>query len=221
MKKSHPLRATLRRLFPSLSVFVKALGLVYSRRSMLRQRGYVESSKSKRPCRRDGTPLPWMNYQVIQFLEERLTNDLSLFEYGSGTSTSFYAALVGHVVSVETDPAWFDEVRQSMPANVELKRVEPTPVETYSTLAAQQDRKFDVVVVDALHRTECLLHAPEALTDRGVIILDDSDPESHSPGIARLMSLGFRAFHFEGLKPGSIKAYRTTLFYRDHNCLNV
>ncbi len=221
MKKTHPLRSTLRRLFPSLSVFVKALGLVYSRRSMLRQLGYVESSKSKRPCRRDGTPLPWMNYHVIQFLEERLHRDLSLFEYGSGTSTSFYAARVGNVVSVETDPAWFDEVRQSMPPNVELVLVEPTPAEAYAELAARQGRKFDVVIVDALHRTECLVHAPEALTDRGVVILDDCDPESHKPGIERLTTLGFRAFHFEGLKPGSIKAYRTTLFYRDHNCLNV
>ena len=221
MKKTHPLRSTLRRLFPSLSVFVKALGLVYSRRSMLRQRGYVESSKSKRPCRRDGTPLPWMNYQVIQFLEERLNSDLSLFEYGSGTSTSFYAALVGNVVSVETDPAWFEEVQRSMPPNVALELVEPMPAEAYSMLAARQDRKFDVVVVDALHRTECLLHAPEALTDRGVVILDDSDPSSHSPGIERLKSLGFRALLFEGLKPGSIKAYRTTVFYRDRNCLSL
>jgi len=221
MKKTHPLRSTLRRWFPSLSVFVKALGLVYSKRSMLRQRGYVESSKSKRSCRRDGTPLPWMNYHVIQFLEERLTSDLSLFEYGSGTSTSFYAALVGNVVSVETDPAWFEEVKRTMPSNVELELVEPEPAETYSALAARQGRKFDVVIVDALHRTECLRHAPEALTDRGIVILDDSNPEEHSPGIERLTSLGFRALLFEGLKPGSIKAYRTTLFYRDSNCLHI
>ena len=108
-----------------------------------------------------------------------------------------------------------------MPPNVELKLVEPTPAEAYAELATRQGRRFDVVIVDALHRTECLLCAPEALTDRGVIILDDSDPESHGPGIERLTTLGFRSLHFEGLKPGSIKAYRTTVFYRDDNSLNI
>jgi hypothetical protein len=39
--------------------------------------------------------------------------------------------------------------------------------------------------------------------------------------IEPLRESGFRALPFEGLKPGSIRAYRTTVFYRDHNCLNI
>ncbi|HSG65383.1 MAG TPA: FkbM family methyltransferase, partial [Gammaproteobacteria bacterium] len=81
--------------------------------------------------------------------------------------------------------------------------------------------KFDVVIVDALFRNECLIHAAEALTESGVIVLDDSDPDLHSTSIDHLESLGFRALKFEGLKPGSIKAYRTTVFYRDGNCLGI
>lgn len=83
---------SLKRLFPSVSVFVKTLGLVYSKRSMLRKLGWVESVRTGKPCRKDGSPIPWMNYSVIQFLDERLNKDLSLFEYGSGNSTMFYAS---------------------------------------------------------------------------------------------------------------------------------
>lgn len=188
---------------------------------MLRQRGYVESSKCKRACRRDGSPLPWMNYHVIQFLEERLTKDLSLFEYGSGTSTSFYATLVKDVVSVETDPDWYKEVAAAVPKNVALIQFDTIGGQRYAQLAARQSRKFDVIVVDAIERTECLLEAPTALTERGVIVLDDSNPVGHQQGIEFLKSQGFRELLFEGLKPGSIKAYRTSVFYRDRNCLDI
>jgi len=221
MNKKRPIRSLLRPVFPSIAVFVKTLGLVYSRRSMLRQRGYVESSKYKRPCRRDGSPLPWMNYHVIQFLEERLTKDLSLFEYGSGTSTGFYAALVKDVVSIETDPAWYEEVKASAPDNVELIFFDTGAGERYANLAAMQGRRFDVIVVDMLDRTACLLEAPKALTERGVIVLDDSNPVEHRQGIEFLKGQGFRELLFEGLKPGSISAYRTSVFYRDRNCLGI
>ncbi len=162
-----------------------------------------------------------MNYHVIQFLEERLTKDLSLFEYGSGTSTAFYAALVKDVVSVETEPDWYAEVKAVIPDNVELVQFDMSGEERYAELAAKQGRKFDVIVVDAHERTECLLEAPNAVSDRGVIVLDDSTPAEHRQGIELLKSHGFRELLFEGLKPGSIKAYRTSVFYRDRNCLNI
>ena len=73
---------------------------------MLRKLGYIESVKTQKPCRKNGSPIPWMNYAVIQFLEERLADDLSLFEYGSGNSTCFYASLVKDVVSIEMDEQW-------------------------------------------------------------------------------------------------------------------
>ena len=221
MKKTHPLRASLQRLLPSVAVFGKALGLVYSKRSMLRELGYIESSRTKRPCRRDGSPLPWMNYHVIAFLEERLNKNLSLFEYGSGTSTSFYASLVDQVVSVETNPDWYAEVRETVPENVELKFIDAEARQQYCELAEKENRKFDVIVVDDLDRTECVIEAPKALSDGGVIVLDDYHAEIHRPAIDSLKSRGFRELRFAGLKPGSIQAYRTTIFYRDGNCLGI
>ncbi len=228
MKKSGPnqsvlrqIRSALRRMFPSVAVFFKSIGLVYSSRSMLRKLGYIESAKTKRPCRRDGSPIPWMNYHVIQFLEERLTKDLSLFEYGSGNSTCFYASLVDNVISLEEDEEWYAYVKQTMPSNVKLLLFDAGSQGNYCESAGRQDRKFDVIVVDASERVACIMQAPAALTDKGVIILDDSQFGPHARGTDFLVNQGFRKLDFEGLKPNSIRAYRTTVFYRADNCLGI
>jgi hypothetical protein len=221
MDEKKPVRSALRKIFPGVAVFVKSLGLVYSKRSMLRKLGWVESVRSQKPCRKDGSPIPWMNYHVIGFLEDRLTDDLSLFEYGSGNSTMFYASKVGYVKSIEMDEGWFTYVRDSMPANVDLVLFNSADGAEYCEISGQQDRKFDVVVVDAAERTECLMHADKAVTDRGVVLLDDATFEVHKPGMEYLARQGFRRLDFEGLKPASIRAYRTSIFYRDGNCLGI
>jgi hypothetical protein len=162
-----------------------------------------------------------MNYQVVQFLEERLTKDLSLFEFGSGNSTSFYASLVKDVTSVETDEGWLAHVRKSMPANVNLIPFDMNGGGRYCELASLQQHKFDVIVIDAEDRVDCLREAPASLSDKGVIVLDDSQRDAYSGGIEAALKQGFRKLAFEGLKPNGIRAYRTTVFYRDGNCLGI
>jgi hypothetical protein len=220
MTKKRPVRSLLRPIFPSVALFARTLGLVYSKRSALREWGYIESTKSKKPCRRDGSPLPWMNYQVIHFLEQRLTRDLSVFEYGSGNSTNFFAALVKDVTSVETDAEWHAHVLKTMPPNVHLVLFDMSS-KGYSELAKRQNHKFDVIVVDSHDRPDCLMQAPAALTDRGVVLLDDAQRDDYGEAIDWLLSQGFRKLDFEGLKPAAIRAYRTTVFYRDNNCLGI
>lgn len=215
------IRASLRQMFPSVAVFFKAQGLVYSSRSMLRKLGYVESAKAKRPVRRDGSPLPWMNYHIIQFLEDRLTDDLSLFEYGSGNSTCFYASYVKDVISLEMDEEWYSIVKETMPENVSLILFDESRDGRYTECAAKQGKKFDVIVVDAAERNECAMKAPDALSHKGIIILDDSFREFHAECIDYLLNHGFRKLDFEGIKPNSIRAYRSTIFYRADNCVGL
>ncbi len=222
MPQKKPIRSFLRPLFPWVAVNAKMLGLMYSRRSALRKWGYVESTRTKTPRRRDGSPIPWMNYQVIALLEERLKPDLKLFEFGSGYSTSFYAARVAHVTSIEKDPEWYAIVKNTLPANVELVLFDGAGGTPYSQAASRQGGKVDVMVIDADDRIECLMAAPPSLTERGVILLDDAQRDEYREGIARFIAeSGFRKLDFEGLKPGAIGAYRTTVFYRDRNCLGI
>lgn len=77
----------------------------------------------------EGTP--WITYPAIAWLDTYLDRSLSVFEWGSGGSTVFFARRVKHVVSVEHDPAWYDRVRERIDglalSNCELRLIEPEP----------------------------------------------------------------------------------------------
>ncbi|MDH3647029.1 MAG: FkbM family methyltransferase [Gammaproteobacteria bacterium] len=220
MARKRPIRDLLRKV-PGFSVLGKVLVLRYSPRSFLRTSGYFKSVASKRPQRVDGTPLPWMNYHMIQFLEDRLKKDFRVFEFGSGNSTLFFAPRVANITSVEVDRQWYEEVSGQMPGNANVMLCDPYDVNRYLAMLGQDNVDYDIVIVDAEDRVACLKASPPHLTSRGVILLDDADKPKYQSGIDYLLEQGFRQLPFEGLKPGGIRAYRTTVFYRDGNCLNI
>lgn len=202
-------------------VFYKGLRLTYSRKSYLVSSGLIDTYRKGIPCKTDGSPLPWMNYDVIRFLEDRLDKNMSLFEYGSGYSTSFYANLVANVVSVEFDEYWRDRIQPLMPQNVDLIFQEADVDGDYCRTIRRSGRGFDVVIVDGKDRVNCIVQAADTVSERGVIILDDSHRDRYRRGYEFLESLGFRHIEFEGLKPTGIANFRTTLFYRDGNCFGI
>jgi tRNA A58 N-methylase Trm61 len=158
---------------------------------------------------------------MVSFLEQRLTKDLSLFEFGSGNSTLFFADRVKVVVSVEDDRTWYSYCVDRLPANVTLIFREWDHTGTYARSIAEQERNFDVVVVDGEDRVNCLITAQQFLTPSGVIILDDTQNTTSNAGIDSLLERGFRRLDLEGVKPGGIRFYRTTILYRDGNCLEI
>ena len=202
--------------------FLKAQRLFFRRDSFLVSTGFMRSCAAGYPCRRDDSPLPWMNYATIHFLEERLTPLLSLFEYGSGHSTLFFARLVHSVVSIETDCNWFDSLHARCPRNVTLvyHTLEPDGA-AYAKLVRRDGRKYDVVVIDGHDRERCSVHACASLTDGGVIILDDMQRASNQGASHYLRQAGFKRLDFVGPKPGGLLMERTSVFYRPQNCLGV
>jgi hypothetical protein len=214
-------RDRLRQLVPGAFVLAKGLGLLYSPRSYLRSTGYLRSVASNRPCRADGSPLPWMNYGMIGLLEARLHRGLSVFEYGGGYSTLFFAGLVGTVVSVESNPDWHARITPQLPANARVDLCHPFNAGRYVGALPDQQRAFDIVVVDAEEREACLDIAWQYLTAGGVILLDDAGRPRYAEAMAGLVARGFRRLDFDGLKPGGLRSYRTTVFYRDGNVLGI
>ena len=215
------LTGAIGRIFPGIAVFAKCLGLIYSRRSMLRKLGYIESVKERRPCRRDGSPIPWMNYNVISFLEGRLKPALNMFEYGSGNSTLFYAKLVGSVTSLEADKDWYEYGKSNLPDNVTLLYSGDVSAKEYANTIAEQNTLYDVVIIDAKERVECFYAATKCLTQSGVIVLDDSHRDYYQDAFDFAEQQGFRRLDFEGLKPAGIREYRSTVFYKSDNCLGI
>ena len=76
--------------------------------SGLRDDGWFESFNTKRSIDKEGNPIPWCTYPFIKFIEPKLNKDFSVFEYGSGNSTIWYAQRVKEIISVENDEDWFN-----------------------------------------------------------------------------------------------------------------
>jgi hypothetical protein len=195
--------------------------LIYEHRSYLHTIGWMESLRLRRPVDSDGNPLPWMNYAAIRLLQDRLRNDHVVFEYGSGSSTRFFSRRASTVTSVEHDLLWGERLKQSLPDNVTVILKSPDVDGDYCRTILASGTRYDVVVVDGIDRVHCLLRCADALTARGVVVLDDSDRSAYAPGVSFLMSLGFRALCLEGLKPTGAQNECTTIFYRDGNCFGL
>ena len=211
----------LRRLSPSLVGFIKAQRLFISRDSFLKITGYLHSCAEGHPCEPDGSPLPWMNYALIRFLQQRLNPSLTLFEYGSGYSTLFFARLVDQVVSVEADRDWFEDLRPKCPPNVTLVYQPFEPDATYCQLVSRDGPQHDIVVIDGSDRMRCAAHASDGLRAGGVIILDDMQRDANLEAANHLHQTGFRRIDFEGPKPGGVSFEQASVFYKTQNCLGI
>ena len=113
---------------------------------------------------------------------------MSVFEYGSGGSTLFFARRVRTVISTEDNAAWIEKVRRRLTElslkNVELQHHEfdfknPKEFENSAYLNSIPPQKFDVIVVDGAEeivpvRPNCFYHAENFINPGGIIVVDDS-----------------------------------------------
>ncbi len=212
------IRTTLKRKLWMRTAFKK---LIVRKESYLHTTGWVESLKRGYPCDAQGSEIPWMNYPVVNFLKERLHKDLTLFEFGSGYSTLFYAKRVHDVTSVEYNRDWYDFMAEKEIGNVSLLYRENDVDGTYCRTITETEREYDIVVVDGRDRVNCVVQGIEKLTNKGVLLLDDSSRDRYTAAIEHAKTRGFRALDIEGLKPTGYGIDRTTLLYRNDNCLGL
>lgn len=188
-------------------------------KSALTQYGWYRSFHTKRSVDAKGNPLPWYTYPFIAFLEPRLTNQMEVFEYGSGNSTRWYAKRVGHITAVEHDKAWVQIVAPSLPDNTLLLTRELD--QTYVQAPSATENQFHLVVVDGRMRVECVLYAVDYLTPDGVLILDNSEREIYQEARNYMREKGFRVLDFYGMTPIISDESCTSVFYRSENCLGI
>ncbi len=93
------------------------------RANYLTKSGWLESAETKLSvC--EGKPIPWFTYAAIRFLEQEVTTDLSIFEYGGGQSTLYWADRVNQVVTVDHDLAFKEHVCKNLPPNAHFSIIE-------------------------------------------------------------------------------------------------
>ena len=215
------LAALARRIAPWPVGVISALRATWTRQGYFVTTGQLRSMAIGRPVDRSGAPLPLMTYGMIDLLAERLDPTMRVFEYGSGSSTRFFAERVDRVISVEHDPAWVDMVRASVGTHVSVMHVPADTDGDYCRAIERTDGAFDIVLVDGRDRVNCAIRASSHLTARGVVIIDDTDRPRYQPAITALVEQGFRRLDLRGLRPTGVRNTTTTLLYRPGNCLGI
>lgn len=195
--------------------------LSFNEKGYLDEIGWFNAFDSRSPVDADNNPIPWVTYSFIDFIKGRLTKQHSVFEFGSGHSTYFYAKYAGKVVSVEHDKEWYDKVLKTNPENSELIFCELVRDGDYCRVPLTLQATFDVVIVDGRDRVNCCKQAVNAVSESGVIVLDDSERDFYKEGINFLIGKGFKELSFSGISPGLFYRKSTSVFYRANNCLNI
>lgn len=199
---------------------LKAL-LSFGHKGYLNSIGWFTAFDRKQAVDAGGKALPWVTYSFIDFIRHRLNKTLNVFEYGSGSSTEFYAERAGTVTSVEHDKDWFDLVSKSNPANAEIIFCELKRDGEYARKAKTLGKEFDIIIVDGRDRVNCCKYSIDALSAKGVIVLDDSERRDYNAARVFLTQHGFKELSFSGISPGLFYLKATSVFYKSINCLDI
>ena len=206
--------------------FLKTLQLYYRLTfdpdSFFLHYGYLNTIPTGKPTDKNNGPIPWMSYDMVEFLDEKLNKNLSLFEYGVGYSTMYFSKRVKSVKSIEHHSQWFNDISSSL-EHMENVKIELVELENgYEEAIKKEQGKFDIILIDGRKRATCAINSFDKLSDSGVLILDDSNRDYYQPAFDFYLKKGFRKISFSGLAPTSFRRHITTIFYRaGNNCFDI
>jgi predicted O-methyltransferase YrrM len=174
--------------------------------------------------------LPWFSYSAIETLAQWLRPDMSVFEWGGGGSTLYFAGKGCRVTTVESHAGWAGKMRKGLEELGLADRVEIRDVAA-ETQNPQQIREYvetfadggpwDVVVIDGLEerylsRMDCVRFVaahPNRVARGGCVIIDDAWRPAYEEA-PRILSM-FRHQACWGLGPCRMGVTRTDLYWND------
>jgi hypothetical protein len=145
-----------------------------------------------------GVSQPGFTYQAISWLESRMSKTTSVFEWGSGSSTYYFAKYCERVISVEHDAEWARLLQDQLPENCTLNlecaddcdsdRIyslkdgyRDKNFKRYVDCIDRYDGTFDIIVIDGRARVACGEKALSKLSPAGCIVLDNSERDRYAP----------------------------------------
>lgn len=187
-------------------------------KSALRREGWFRSFYGSAPLGVDGGAIPWWTYSAIHFLEDCLRGDMRVLEFGCGNSTVWLSQRVAKVVSLEKYHIWAVKVRGKAGGNVDIIEVSDYIQHLESRLT---DELFDVITIDAKDREKSAVGCLKLLSERGVLVIDDTERPDEAAAVNAVIEIGFRELPFWGVRPQVIHLGKTSIMYRPGNCLGI
>ena len=190
-----------------------------SLRKIVKNNGWKKSFIDGFSQDENGDPLPWMTYPAIKFLQSNLNKNHTIFEFGCGASTLFFAKKVKRVLGLETNQRWFEIINklliQASCNNAELTLMQDGLTNHfYENFAKNHEEKFDFIIVDSLKRFECAKNSISVLKPQGSIVLDDSERKNYQKIFDFFAKTNFSKQDFWGISPGQLRIKNTTIFTR-------
>lgn len=187
----------------------------------LHENGWMRTFISKKSEDKNGDPIPWYTYPAIDFLKERLKSSHNVFEYGCGGSTTWLASRVAIVHAVEDHLGWKEIVEKTKPQNATIHYQAIDNEYSYSKVIQKMGQKFDLIIVDGKERNECVEFCLEAISDTGIVMLDNSERADYHASFEFLKEKGFKKMDFWGMTPIIAEKSCTTFFYRANNIFDI
>ena len=183
---------------------------------------------------------PYMPFKAKAWLESYLKPNMSVFEYGSGGSTTFLSRKVHELISIEHDKSWYrrvsSEVSKRGISNCRCLLYEPekkisVEMSVYScksytstlgeyvgmsfenyvrSIEKYPDGYFDLVIVDGRARASCLFHALSKIRPGGYLMLDDTDRQRYDEAISLLAD--YKRTDLFGIAPYTTRFWQTSVW---------
>jgi SAM-dependent methyltransferase len=195
---------------------------------------WINSSKIGFSVDKNMSPLPWYCYQAIDYLEKNISKYTNIFEFGCGSSTLFFYEKVKKIIAIETNKFWFDYISNiiSQKNKNYLKKdnfFKNDKIEIYLIQNALNDPsyenfakkysddnniKFNLIIIDSIKRFLCAINSFDAISDDGVIILDDSQRDNYKKIFEFMQNNNMQNLNFSGISPGQITPKNTSFFIK-------
>lgn len=199
---------------------------------------WIQSLRTGHTALKDEQPA--ITFKALAWLEAYVKPWMSVFEYGTGGSTFFFARRVKTLVSVEHHSDWFAKLTKSLEGiqvnNCVLLLREPEvfPLRdaatygpgTYTSTNEQYknvrfeayvksidcypDESFDLVLVDGRSRATCILHARPKIKPHGYLMLDNSERPQYETAKALLSQ--YERTDLFGVGPYSERPWQTSIW---------
>ena len=180
--------------------------------------GHIRSSFIRKAVSKKGMALPWYTLPAVQFLQTRDFSQCNVLEFGGGQSTIWWAKNAKNVVTFEDDPQWIQRCVSRTGSNstwhLVEKGLEGSKLTSYIMEQLNPDEeisnKFDVIIVDAMHRETLIQLALNLVVDDGMVIVDNAEGYN----IAQLTKNSrFMRIDLIGPANGVYSIHSTSLFF--------
>lgn len=124
----------------------------------------------------DAPELPWISYNAMERIERVLSADARVLEFGSGSSTMWFARRCGFLLSIEHNEIWHRKVTEILERNgLSNVRYDLKTQQDYTDIGDYEAGFFDFCIVDGVNRLQCVESAIPLIKSGGFLFLDNSD----------------------------------------------